>query len=519
MLSGDWAARRVARFVVKRQLGRLLATELDPAQLDVGLAAGELELREVLLDCAELNAQLGLAGWDVTSAYVGTVGITVPYASLHTDSCRVTVSEVLITVAPSEGGPAAAAAAPAQDGAASTAEAMGDAMGGLLSDGVQMLAGGIQQVLRRLQVEARDVRVRLEMPGADGGAGGAGVAMLRAARLAYADEGDPEGEVGEVAKRATVEGLRLELLPPEAEAPGGGGRGGRPAEGEAEGEGEGEAEGEARLQEGDGWEGGELEVPAGCAPLLDGPAGGGVAASVLLRVGADASLELRVSIGPAEVQVKPAQVPLLCAIARLGGAPHLARGAASLYFPASPGPPGLRLRLEAERLALVVALGDAAPVEPGGPPPAGQLVVEATRVEAGLERGWTLAAAAGGGTEMSLRVWGLEAGERLPLEHPHAAGPAGGLEAFGRLPASLPAGPWPTPAFAGLYTPDAAAAGEGALGRSALYASCLAASNLAGPGGGLAGSASFHSAADTGASGLSMASSFMADGTAAPHFA
>ncbi len=54
----DWALKRVLKFVLKRNLGRFLQTDLDLEQLDVQLGTGTLELRSVLLDCAQLNKHL-----------------------------------------------------------------------------------------------------------------------------------------------------------------------------------------------------------------------------------------------------------------------------------------------------------------------------------------------------------------------------------------------------------------------------------------------------------------------------
>lgn len=156
----------------------------------------------------------------------------------------------------------------------------------------------------------RDVRVRLEMPTEDGGPGGAGTAVLRLDRLVYSDAGsgdeaaqpaaaDTPLQHGETAKRVEVEGLLLELLPEDVNAE---------LAPEAEGLEPRAGSGEAASEEGDGWEGEELEVPAGCAPLLACPAGGGVSGTALLRTGADGSLQASLEVGAAEVQVKPAQV-------------------------------------------------------------------------------------------------------------------------------------------------------------------------------------------------------------------
>lgn len=162
--------------------------------------------------------------------------------------------------------------------------------------------------------------------------------------------------------------------------------------------------------------------------------------------------------------------------------------------------PSFLLDFRLAGVALVVALSDEPPTVEGGCPPAGQLVAEASRLDLSLQ-------SASGGTEIELSIWSLEAREQLPLEHPDAAGPDGGLEAFGRLTSFLPNGQAqvPSPTFSGLYTPGGAWPGSGAGGphnpTSTVYASCLAASNMTlALGGGLA---------------ASMASSFMGAGVQA----
>lgn len=59
-LSGlsDFLLRKAFKFVLKRNLGRYLASELDFNQLDVQLGQGTIELRQLLLDCTELTEQL-----------------------------------------------------------------------------------------------------------------------------------------------------------------------------------------------------------------------------------------------------------------------------------------------------------------------------------------------------------------------------------------------------------------------------------------------------------------------------
>lgn len=54
----DFFLRKAFKFALKRNLGKYLASELDLNQLDVQLGQGTIELRQLLLNCTELNEQL-----------------------------------------------------------------------------------------------------------------------------------------------------------------------------------------------------------------------------------------------------------------------------------------------------------------------------------------------------------------------------------------------------------------------------------------------------------------------------
>lgn len=56
--AGDWALKRLLKFLLKRNIGRYLESELDLEQLDVELGTGRLELRNVLLACDAINTDL-----------------------------------------------------------------------------------------------------------------------------------------------------------------------------------------------------------------------------------------------------------------------------------------------------------------------------------------------------------------------------------------------------------------------------------------------------------------------------
>ncbi len=68
-LSGlsDFFLRKAFKFALKRNLGKYLASEIDPSQLDVQLGQGTIELRQLLLNCNELNEQL-VSHWELLAA-------------------------------------------------------------------------------------------------------------------------------------------------------------------------------------------------------------------------------------------------------------------------------------------------------------------------------------------------------------------------------------------------------------------------------------------------------------------
>lgn len=58
MFNTDWLLKRVLKAVLKRNIGRYLSSEIDLGQLDIDLGTGKLELKNVLLNCDVLNADL-----------------------------------------------------------------------------------------------------------------------------------------------------------------------------------------------------------------------------------------------------------------------------------------------------------------------------------------------------------------------------------------------------------------------------------------------------------------------------
>ena len=63
----DWALKRLAKFLLKRSLGRFLKFDVDLEQLEVALGTGSLALCRVLLDCDHINEMLvnsTNSGWE-----------------------------------------------------------------------------------------------------------------------------------------------------------------------------------------------------------------------------------------------------------------------------------------------------------------------------------------------------------------------------------------------------------------------------------------------------------------------
>lgn len=60
--TSDWLLKRFLKFVLKRNVGKYLASELDLEQLSVKLDTGRLELKDLLLNCDALNRDL-VSSW------------------------------------------------------------------------------------------------------------------------------------------------------------------------------------------------------------------------------------------------------------------------------------------------------------------------------------------------------------------------------------------------------------------------------------------------------------------------
>ena len=223
---------------------------------------------------------------------MGTVRVVVPLASFYSESIRIELEDVLLTLRPCRAaGSAEAACGPQQpDSPASPTEEPAAAM----SDGVKLIAGGIESLLRRMRVQATGVAVRLEIPKPDGGSGGGGgggggdhhVVLVRLEGLQYgsskeeaaeqAPPGDDPPSALRVSRRIAFSGLALEIEQPEPAAPASSG----------------------------GGEGGPLPSPA---VLLSGLGGGGISGLVQMHLSSGPQQRLHPGVA-VSVQVESAQL-------------------------------------------------------------------------------------------------------------------------------------------------------------------------------------------------------------------
>ncbi|GLI63605.1 hypothetical protein VaNZ11_006615 [Volvox africanus] len=197
----DWLLKRFLKFVLKRNVGKYLSSEIDLEQLDVKLDTGKLELKNLLLNCDAVNKDLALDGWHVKAGYVGSVNAKVPSLFSSSSQCSVVVNEVMLTVAPAPALPLPGAGSfppgyPVPNGSAAPAPAFtpdfhptsqaappvtlssssGGAMSFLLADdfgwtghgavkdGIKRIAGSLQSLLQHMRIEASNVLVRVELP-------------------------------------------------------------------------------------------------------------------------------------------------------------------------------------------------------------------------------------------------------------------------------------------------------------------------------------------------------------------
>ncbi|TYZ62295.1 hypothetical protein PybrP1_009742 [[Pythium] brassicae (nom. inval.)] len=192
----DPALKRLYKFVLKRTIGRFLADNtLDLDQLDVRLRAGRLELCDLQLNAAVLNAELCAAHglpFRVKHGYVGAVRVAIAYATIMSESCLVEVDDIELVLVPLAGGDddetdntdtvhtgaSGQAAAPAHhhngsgsgSGSGSGADATrttrstrpSEPVDEVSQEGLDFVAAWIEQVTSKIKVTLSNVCVRLE---------------------------------------------------------------------------------------------------------------------------------------------------------------------------------------------------------------------------------------------------------------------------------------------------------------------------------------------------------------------
>ncbi|KAL0039958.1 hypothetical protein WJX79_000037 [Trebouxia sp. C0005] len=197
-LSGlsDFFLRKAFKFALKRNLGKYLASEIDPSQLDVQLGQGTIELRQLLLNCNELNEQLNSPYWEITAGFIGSVKATVPITTLSTDSCQAVVDEILLTVKPRS------LHHPSVHGVSASMHLSGynlvvadlddqSAAQDIMTDGIMQIAGGIETIVQQLQLQATRATIRVELPSVSSPAGPPSLIMIHLDSITYSGESSP----------------------------------------------------------------------------------------------------------------------------------------------------------------------------------------------------------------------------------------------------------------------------------------------------------------------------------------
>ncbi|BDA50280.1 probable autophagy-related protein 2 at C-terminar half [Coccomyxa sp. Obi] len=237
----DWLLKRAFKFMLKRNLGCLLRNEVDLDMLNVSLGTGTLEVRSALLNTDYLDAQLGSPYWEIAAGYVGALKAEIPFTNLYSQAVSLTLDEALLTIRPRCKGcppPRPAAATDEASGSPGAQPGVDDTFGdggpvgwddygfgqATVADGVNLIAGGIENVLQRFRLQARNITLRIELPPLDGEGGPASLVVVRLDDLTYAGEATPEltapmPAAMRLQKLVTFAGLTVELFEDVQEAP------------------------------------------------------------------------------------------------------------------------------------------------------------------------------------------------------------------------------------------------------------------------------------------------------------
>ena len=234
----EWFLKRLYRLVLKPFLGKMLETgSLDLNQLDVQFLEGTVELRELVLNARFLSQYLERHGLALTSGHVGHARLEIPYYALSVSPIMVHVDRLVLRVRPcaraapdnSESDSEAGASGDGGDDGSDAGDAPSDASSdassdapegakskGVLRSGLEMIAGGLEDFLHKLQVRCSDVCITLQ---AEEGGPEASVRLQEAHyRTRFEGVEDPDASIersDRPTRELSFEGLSLSIAPSE----------------------------------------------------------------------------------------------------------------------------------------------------------------------------------------------------------------------------------------------------------------------------------------------------------------
>ncbi|GAC97086.1 potential autophagy related protein Atg2 [Pseudozyma hubeiensis SY62] len=94
--------KRILSYLLKRTLGHLVdGGQLDLAQIDAGIGSGRIEVRNVQLDAQAINRRLPSLPITFVAGKVGSILIQLPVPNFWSGDLSVTISDLVICIAPS----------------------------------------------------------------------------------------------------------------------------------------------------------------------------------------------------------------------------------------------------------------------------------------------------------------------------------------------------------------------------------------------------------------------------------
>ena len=170
----DPALKRLYKFILKRVIGRFLLDELDLDQLDVHLRAGQIELYDLALDAAVINAYLEDMPFQVQSGYVGSVKVVISYANLMKESLVVEIDSVDLVMIPTTCSSSTASSdqkSPSSSSTTADAAEMNvsrqpasshESTDEMSREGLDFVAHWIEQISSKVKVVISNLNVRFE---------------------------------------------------------------------------------------------------------------------------------------------------------------------------------------------------------------------------------------------------------------------------------------------------------------------------------------------------------------------